>query len=176
MIKPQSFLGRVTTFVMSVLLISTFFFPLISQPAWADQPICTAESKGLGKSECNVNFDSHDTINVSFDNIDSPHYNTYNNSGSPETLLGGAVLGAVGGGVASVAAVSGAGSVAGLSAAGISSGLAAVGGVVGGGMAAGLAVSTALPILTTVGVGLAASQVVKAFFPSSDKQKADRQE
>ncbi len=58
--KSQTFLGRITTFFMSVLLFSTFFFPLISQPAWANQPtpttvrnsaqpLCTAESRAIGE-------------------------------------------------------------------------------------------------------------------------------
>lgn len=189
--KPQTFLGRITTFLMSVLLFSTFFFPLMSQPAWANQatpttvqnsaqPLCTAESRVLGKSECNVNidardtYDSHDTYNIDSHNTVYDNSVNINNSGSLETLLGGAALGAVGGGAASVMAVSGAGSVAGLSAAGISSGLAAVGGVVGGGMAAGLAVSAALPVAATVGVGFAAYQGVKVLTSSHNKRKADQ--
>jgi hypothetical protein len=190
--KSQTFLGRITTFLMSVLLFSTFFFPLMSQPAWANQPtttvvrnsaqpLCTSESGGLlNKSECKVNVDSHDTYDShNTYNIDS-HNTLYDNSvkinssGSVETLLGGAVVGAVGGGAASIALVSGAGSVAGLSAAGISSGLATVGGVVGGGMAAGLAVSAALPVAATVGVGFAAYQGVKMLTSShNNKRKVD---
>lgn len=68
----------------------------------------------------------------------------------------GSIIGGLLGGGGSVAAVSSAGSVAGLSAAGISSGLATLGSVVGGGMAAGLVVSTALPILGAAGIGFAA--------------------
>ncbi|KMW70460.1 hypothetical protein WN50_35160 [Limnoraphis robusta CS-951] len=60
----------------------------------------------------------------------------------------------------------------------IGSGLAAVGGVVGSGMAAGaagLAVSAALPVVATVGVGLAAWQTVKALTsPHNNKRKADQ--
>lgn len=52
---------------------------------------------------------------------------------------------AIGGGTA-LAAVSTTGAVTGLGATGITSGLAAVGSVVGGGMAAGLVVTAALPI------------------------------
>ena len=55
------------------------------------------------------------------------------------TLLKSQFAGAVG-------TVAAAGSVAGLGAAGITSGLAAVGSVVGGGMAAGLAVTAAAPV------------------------------
>lgn len=106
MIKPQSFLGRVTTFVMSVLLVSTFFFPFISQPALANEatsatiqnfetPICTAESRGLfGKSECNL------TVN--------------NNNTSPKDLAGAAIAASV----ATKVFSSNTGSVAGLKAAG----------------------------------------------------------
>ena len=189
--KPQTFLRRITTFLMSVVLFSTFFFPLTSQPAWANQattmavrnsaqPSCTAESRALGKSECNVNIDDRDTFydnSVKIDNsvrIDARP--VPNNNDTTGALLGGAALGAMTGGAASVMAVSGAGSVAGLSAAGISSGLAAVGGVVGGGMAAGLVVSAALPVVTTVGVGLAAYQGLKALTShrNNNKQKADQ--
>ena len=57
-----------------------------------------------------------------------------------------------GGVAASVAAVGAAGTVTGFSAAGITSGLAAIGAVVGGGMAAGLAVTAAAP-LACAGLG-----------------------
>lgn len=70
-------------------------------------------------------------------------------------------LGAIGGGTLGVgsvtAAVGAMGSVAGLSAAGISSGLAAMGAIVGGGMAAGVAVAAAIPIA----VGAAGWGVIK---------------
>ncbi len=59
----------------------------------------------------------------------------------------------------------------------IGSGLAAVGGVVGGGMAAGaagLAVSAALPVAATVGVGFAAYQGVKMLTSSHNKRKVDQ--
>ncbi len=65
----------------------------------------------------------------------------------------GTVAGAVGGGVASVGAVAAAGTVSGLSAAGISSGLAAVGATVGGGMAAGVAVTAAAPAVAAAAIG-----------------------
>lgn len=68
-------------------------------------------------------------------------------------------IGSVGGGVLGfgsiTAAVSASGSVAGLSAAGISSGLASLGALVGGGMAAGIAVAATIPILAgAAGYGL----------------------
>jgi len=66
-------------------------------------------------------------------------------------LVGGAAAGAGG----AVTAVSTLGSVAGLGAAGITSGLATIGGVVGGGMAAGLLVVAAAPILAA-GAGFGA--------------------
>jgi hypothetical protein len=73
----------------------------------------------------------------------------------------------VGGGVAGVAgaigAVSAAGSVAGLSAAGITSGLAAIGATVGGGMAAGLVITTAAPAVAAVALGYGVYQVAKWF-------------
>ena len=63
----------------------------------------------------------------------------------------GAVVGAAG----SVGTVAAAGTVTGLGATGITSGLAAVGSVAGGGMAAGLAITAAAPLLAAgVGYGL----------------------
>lgn len=80
---------------------------------------------------------------------------TIANSAIPEALSG--ALGAGAGGVASFAALYFGGSVVGLSAAGITSGLAAAGAVVGGGMAAGVAVLAApVAILGGIGVGIAA--------------------
>ena len=71
-------------------------------------------------------------------------------------VLSGA-LGAGAGGLASFAALYFGGSVIGLSAAGITSGLAAAGGLIGGGMAAGVAVLAApVAILGGIGVGVAA--------------------
>lgn len=57
-----------------------------------------------------------------------------------------AAAGAVTGATGAVAGIAASGTVAGLGATGITSGLAAVGSVVGGGMAAGLAVTAAAPI------------------------------
>ena len=63
----------------------------------------------------------------------------------------GATIGAVG----SVTTVAASGTVSGLGARGITSGLAAVGSVVGGGMATGLVITTALPLAAgAVGYGL----------------------
>ncbi|MEA5574302.1 lecithin retinol acyltransferase family protein [Calothrix sp. UHCC 0171] len=72
-------------------------------------------------------------------------------------------VGAVTGTVGAVGAVAASGSVAGLSAAGITSGLAAVGGIVGGGMAAGVAITAAAPAVTAAAVGYGAYQVWKLF-------------
>ncbi|MCZ7537167.1 MAG: lecithin retinol acyltransferase family protein [Acidimicrobiia bacterium] len=63
------------------------------------------------------------------------------------------IAGVAGGSAAGVATVSAAGVTAGLSAAGISSGLAAIGGVVGGGMAAGSAIVIAAPAVAAAGIG-----------------------
>ncbi|WP_156803604.1 hypothetical protein [Lyngbya sp. PCC 8106] len=184
MMKSQTFLQRITTFFMSVLLFSTFFFPLMSQPAWANkatpttvqnsaQPLCTAESRALGKSECNINIDDrHITYN-------NDSHDTYKNDSQviivkpdpPNTTrawVGGAAVGAL----LSVSAVMDL-SVADM----IGSGLAAVGGVVGSGMAAGaagVAVSAALPVAATVGVGFAAYQGVKMLTSSHNKRKVDQ--
>jgi len=71
--------------------------------------------------------------------------------------VGGAVAGTAG----AIGAVSAAGSVAGLSAAGITSGLAAIGGTVGGGMAAGLAITTAAPAVAAVVLGYGVYRLAK---------------
>jgi len=65
-------------------------------------------------------------------------------------------VGAGAGTVGSIAAISAAGTTAGLGAAGITSGLSAIGGVFGGGMAAGLVLITAAPAAaaTVVGYGI----------------------
>jgi hypothetical protein len=91
-------------------------------------------------------------------------------AGRAEAFAGGVIVGALGGSAATVGAVSGAGSVAGLSAAGISSGLAALGGTIGGGMAAGLVVSAAMPVTAAVGVGYTAYKVWDWVSNSGDKE------
>lgn len=63
--------------------------------------------------------------------------------------------------VGSIAAVSAAGTTAGLSAAGITSGLAAIGGSVGGGMAAGVVITTAAPVAAAVAVGYGIYKIVR---------------
>lgn len=62
-------------------------------------------------------------------------------------------VGVAAGTASSIGAISAAGTVAGLSGAGITSGLAAIGGTVGGGMAAGVVVTTAIPAAAAVAVG-----------------------
>lgn len=71
--------------------------------------------------------------------------------------------GAAAGTAGSIAAVSTAGSVAGLSGAGITSGLAAIGGTVGGGMAAGVVLTTAAPVAAAAAVGYGLYKAVKWF-------------
>ncbi len=69
--------------------------------------------------------------------------------------------GAAAGTGGSILAVSSAGSVAGLSGAGITSGLATIGSTVGGGMAAGTAIATALPVAAAGAVGYGVYKLVK---------------
>jgi hypothetical protein len=73
--------------------------------------------------------------------------------------VGGVAAGTAG----AIGAVSAAGSVAGLSAAGITSGLAAIGGTLGGGMAAGLVITTAAPAVVAVAVGYGVYRLAKWF-------------
>lgn len=77
-------------------------------------------------------------------------------SAIPEVLAGALGVGA--GGAVSFAALYLGGSVVGLSAAGITSGLAAAGALIGGGMAAGVAVLAApIAVLGAAGVGIASN-------------------
>ena len=80
------------------------------------------------------------------------------------------VAGAATGGIAGVAAVSATGAVAGLSAAGITSGLAAIGGVVGGGMAAGSAIVIAGPAIAAAGLGYGAYRATCRFRIETGKE------
>jgi hypothetical protein len=73
--------------------------------------------------------------------------NTSVNPGETVALATGAAVGAVTSSAAALAMVSTAGSVTGLSAAGITSGLATIGATVGGGMAAGFVLTSALPLV-----------------------------
>lgn len=70
-------------------------------------------------------------------------------------------VGAVAGTAGAVGTVAAAGSVAGLSAAGITSGLAAVGATVGGGMAAGVAITVAAPAVAAATIGYSAYSLWK---------------
>ena len=70
-------------------------------------------------------------------------------------------VGAAAGTVGSIATISAAGTVAGLSATGISTGLAAIGGVAGGGMAAGVVIATAAPVAAAAAVGYGVYRIFK---------------
>lgn len=70
-------------------------------------------------------------------------------------------VGAGAGTAGSIAAVSALGTTAGLSAAGITSGLAAIGATVGGGMAAGVVVTTAAPVAAAAAVGYGIYKLVR---------------
>ncbi len=72
-------------------------------------------------------------------------------------------VGAGAGTAGSIAAVNAVGTTAGLSAAGITSGLAALGGTVGGGMAAGVALASAAPVVAAVAVGYGVYKAVRWF-------------
>ena len=70
-------------------------------------------------------------------------------------------VGAVAGTAGAIATVSAAGTTVGLSAAGITSGLAAIGGTVGGGMAAGAAITVAAPAVAVSAVGIGVYKALK---------------
>lgn len=70
-------------------------------------------------------------------------------------------VGAGAGTVGSIAAVGAVGTTTGLSAAGITSGLAAIGGSVGGGMAAGVVITTAAPVAAAAAVGYGIYKLVR---------------
>ncbi len=90
------------------------------------------------------------------------------------TFIAGTIIGAVSGGVSSIVLVANAGMVEGLSAAGITSGLDAVGLIVGGGIAAGLAVAAALPVIVigTVAIGGATVYAAKVVLESFNPQES----
>ena len=128
----------------------------------------------MTKSEMNFkNLESLDSVrnvineaNAALDDASR----TIATSAMPEVLSG--ALGAGVGGVASFAALYFGGSVVGLSAAGITSGLAAAGALVGGGMAAGVAVLAAPVVVLGAGaVGIAAH--VKNKKLADEKQAVD---
>lgn len=84
--------------------------------------------------------------------------------------------GAVTGTAGSIAAVSAMGSTAGLSGAGLSTGLAALGGIVGGGMGAGVMLATTTPILTAVAAGYATYKVGQYALRRSRLVKSDNED
>jgi hypothetical protein len=84
--------------------------------------------------------------------------------------------GAVTGTAGSIAAVSAMGSTAGLSGVGISTGLAALGGIVGGGMGAGVMVATTAPILTAAVAGYTTYKVGQYVLRRSRLAKGDKEE
>lgn len=77
--------------------------------------------------------------------------------------------GALAGTAGSVAAVSGMG-VAGLSASGITTGLSAIGGLVGMGMSAGVAIATTAPVIAAVAVGYTTYKTAKAVAKAADRK------
>ncbi|HEY8768376.1 MAG TPA: lecithin retinol acyltransferase family protein [Dehalococcoidia bacterium] len=83
------------------------------------------------------------------------------------------VVGGVGGSTAGVAAVTIMGT-SGVSAVGISTGLATLGGVVGGGMAAGTAVVAAAPAVAAAAIGYGAYRAVRAFRGRRTSEGPDR--
>jgi hypothetical protein len=85
--------------------------------------------------------------------------NMSTNNEKEEGATKAGVAGATAGAAGSIGTVYAAGAVTGLGATGITSGLAAVGGVVGGGMATGLAITAAAPLA----IGGAAYGLYKLF-------------
>lgn len=78
-----------------------------------------------------------------------------------------AKVGSVAGAAGTVGTISATGTVTGLSGAGITSGLAAIGSVVGGGMAAGVAVSVAAPAVAAAATSFGVYKLWKAFTKKS---------
>lgn len=138
-LKEKCFWHRLVAVLTLTFFLVTVQFHIPSNPAWANQNV-TCSSDKMGHTDCKIT-----TI--------------YNDSGKAEAFVGGVVVGAIGGSAATIATVSSAGSVAGLSAAGITSGLATIGSIAGGGMAAGLVVSAAVPVVTAATVGYVAYKV-----------------
>lgn len=81
--------------------------------------------------------------------------------------------GALAGTAGSVAAVGGMGAVAGLSGPGIATGLSAIGGLIGMGMGAGVAIATTAPVIAAAAVGYTTYKAAKAVAKSAGR-KASR--
>jgi len=145
-LKEKCFWHRLVAVLTLTFFLVTVQFHIPSNPAWADQNV-TCSSENISHTDCKIKIDN--TTNTTINKI-------YNDSGKAEAFFGGLIVGAMGGSAATIATVSGAGSVAGLSAAGITSGLATIGSIAGGGMAAGLVVSAAVPVVTAATVGYVA--------------------
>ena len=80
--------------------------------------------------------------------------------------------GALAGTAGSVAAVSGMGAVAGLSGSGITTGLAAIGGLIGMGMGAGVAIATTAPVIAAAAVGYTTYKAAKTIPKAADRKAA----
>lgn len=149
----QSFSQRLIACLTAIVIVLTTLTSA-SAPAFADSSSNTSPecvNNGLGKVECTIIKDDKVIIVVP---PNPPPQRS--DAGKVEAFFGGVITGAVGGSASTVAMISAAGSVSGLSAAGVTSGLAAIGSVVGGGMVAGVAVTTAAPVVAAAGVGYAA--------------------
>lgn len=80
--------------------------------------------------------------------------------------------GALAGTAASVAAVSGMGTVAGLSGSGITTGLAAIGGLIGMGMGAGVAIATTAPVIAAAAIGYTTYKAAKTVAKTAGRKAA----
>lgn len=122
----------------------------------------------------NVNFKSFDSLQ-SVENVINEaseavkdKTRTITKSAIPEALMGAVGIGT--GGMISFAGLYFGGTVVGISAAGITSGLAAAGALIGGGMAAGIAV-LATPVIVFGGVGYIVTRSIKETKLKQEKER-----
>ncbi len=127
----------------------------------AEKKMASKEKDNYVKKKKEMNFQSVDSMQLVVNVVNeaamalNDKNRTIRESAIPEVLFG--ALGAGIGGIGSFAALYGLGTVVGLSASGITSGLYAAGGIVGGGMTAGVFVLAApVAVLAATGVGVAA--------------------
>jgi hypothetical protein len=132
---------RLISVSLVTLLMIASSLTLFPTPAKAQEDIMTIQKLEITPAPLDVNCSG------------SYKPNCGNTTNVNVALATGTALGAVAGSAATLSVVSTAGSVAGLSAAGITSGLSAIGATVGGGMGAGVVLTSAAPVVAAGAIG-----------------------
>jgi len=152
----QRLIACFTAIAIVLTTLTSVSAPAFADSSYASDPYCI--NKGLGKVDCKIVVENNDNRQII---IEPPP--TKSDAGKAEAFFAGVITGAIGGSATTVGMISAAGSVSGLSAAGVTSGLAAIGGVVGGGMVTGVAVTAAAPVIGAASVGYGAYKVWQHF-------------